>query len=455
MTRRPSSLGVAAVATFVLLLAGLATSAVPAGARGGPRGHSRYHLPVLFVHGGAGSAQQYETPAKRFTSNGYDLDDVAVFEYDSTFKRNTQDQVQAALDKRIDELKAQQQVETIDLAAHSLGTGIAQRYLSSAPEHAAKVSHYVNYDGAANTALPGGVPTIAIWGQGPDTRTIVGAENVKLDQSHTQTVTSAESFAAVFRFLNGYAPETTDVVASDRPYVEVAGRLAVFPENYAPDKATLDVYRVNSATGARTGEAVESFAIDGTGNFGPFLARNGANYEFVVTREGNPLKQHWYPQPFVRDDHLVRLLTGEPGVGVGALVEGSEKHSALVITRNKEWWGDQGANNDVLEINGTNVINAAIAPINKRAIAVFAFDKGSDGVNNLATPIPDISAQIFLTAVDIYVPAADQPARGKPNDAGHTVSLKVVPRGGGKTQVINVPNWKSSTDRVSVFFNEY
>jgi pimeloyl-ACP methyl ester carboxylesterase len=462
MTRRTPFLGSATVVAFLLLLAGLVSTAVPAQAGGGDRhGHRPDRpdpLPLLFVHGGAGSAQQYQTPAKRFTSNGFPIDHIAVFEYDSTFKRNTQDEVQAALDKRVDELKAQFGVDKIDLAGHSLGTFVSQTYLNT-PEHAAKVAHYVNYDGGTNAALPGGVPTLAIWGQGPDTRTIVGAENVKLDQSHTQTVTSAESFAAVYKFLTGTEPRTTDVVPAPGPFVEVAGRLAIFPENYGPEGSVLDVYRVDGRTGARlSSRPQETFKIGADGNWGPFHARKGAHYEFVSTREGNPLQQHWYAEPFVRDDHLVRLLTGEPGAGVGALVEGSDRHSALVITRNKEWWGDQGVNNDVLEIDGTNVINAADAPQSKRAIAVFAFDKGSDGVTNLDTPIPDISSQIFLTAVDLYVPAADQPRVRLPwcNDEDRTVTVRAVQRGGGgKAQVINVPNWKSSAHRISVLFNEY
>jgi hypothetical protein len=142
---------------------------------------------------------------------------------------------------------------------------------------------------------------------------------------------------------------------------------------------------------------------------------------------------------------------------VGALVETSERHSALVVNRNKEWWGDQGAGSDVLEIAGRNVLSPATAPQAKRAIAVFAFDKGSDGVTNLDAPIADISSQAFLTAVDQYLPAAEQTPRPWWCDtADRTISVKAVPRdGGGRSQVINVPNWPSSAHRISVVFNEH
>jgi hypothetical protein len=53
-----------------------------------------------------------------------------------------------------------------------------------------------------------------------------------------------------------------------------------------------------------------------------------------------------------------------------------------------------------------------------------------------------------MTGVDIYVPAADPP--------DGTTSLVLTPRGGGgKTQVINIPNWASLNHSVSVVFNDY
>jgi pimeloyl-ACP methyl ester carboxylesterase len=447
---------VAALAAAVLLLATLVLSTNPALADGG-HGRRPAPRPLLFVHGGAGSAQQYQTQAKRFASNGYPIDRVAVYEYDSTFSRNTREEIHAGIDRRITELLTATGASQVDLAAHSLGTGIAQAYLAT-PERAARVAHYVNYDGAAAAAQPGGVPTLAVWGQGPDTRTIVGAQNVRFDQSHTQSVTSSESFATVYEFLTGSRPRTTDIVPTRGSSVRVAGRAAIFPQNYGVAGATLEVYPVSSRSGARLSWRPQARATIGAdGSWGPFTLHKGAHYELVLVRAGAP-QHHFYPEPFVRDDHLVRLLTSEPGTGVGALVETGDRHSALVVNRNKEWWGDQGAGNDTLEINGQNVINAASAPQAKRAIAVFAFDKGSDGVTDLTAPIADISAQAFLTAVDLYVPAADQTRLPWPwcDDGDRTITLRSVARGGEhRTQFINVPNWRSSAHRISVVFNDY
>lgn len=40
-------------------------------------------MPVVFVHAQLGSAQQFETLAMRFTSNGYPQDMLFAFEYDT------------------------------------------------------------------------------------------------------------------------------------------------------------------------------------------------------------------------------------------------------------------------------------------------------------------------------------------------------------------------------------
>ena len=197
----------AVVATGVVLTA-LPASGAQAGA-----GRPADPRPIVFVHGFSGGAQQYETQARRFASNGYPQNLIEVHEYDSTFTINTIDQIYAGLDARITRVLAQTGADRIDLTAHSLGTSLMQGYLNSSPARSARVAHYVNYDGASAAALPGGVPTLAIWGEGATTRTIVGATNVYLsDQSHTQSVTSAESFQAVYRYLTGHDPRTTRIV---------------------------------------------------------------------------------------------------------------------------------------------------------------------------------------------------------------------------------------------------
>jgi hypothetical protein len=89
--------------------------------------------------------------------------------------------------------------------------------------------------------------------------------------------------------------------------------------------------------------------------------------------------QHFYYEPFTREDRLVRLLTQPPGTGLDSLREKSPDTANLLFVRYKELWGDQAGQSDVLTVDGTNVLSPAIAPRAKRLNALFAFDAGLDG----------------------------------------------------------------------------
>jgi hypothetical protein len=412
-------------------------------------GHRAAVRPIVFVHGFSGGAQQYETAARRFASNGYPADFIEVHEYDSLFTVNTIDQIYAGLDARIARLLANTGADKVDLTAHSLGTSLMQGYLNSSPDRAARVAHYVNYDGATATALPGGVPTLAIWGEGSTARQIVGATNVYLsDESHTQTVTSAESFRTVFRFLNGRDPRTTAILPQPPGLVRLSGRAVNFPFNTGVTGAHLQVYEVNPFTGHRLSRRpLAVFPLGGDGSWGPVRARPFAHYEFAIVFDGGTV-HHFYYQALLRTDRLIRLLTSPPGTGLGTQTETSDTTTNLIVSRGKEWWGDQGSGSDSLNINGTSVLNAANAPRTKRVIAIFAYDVHLDGVTDLTAPVPFFFGQPFLTGIDVHIPAA-------PGGAG-TVRLVSRQRGGnGHVDVLNVANWPSSTNAISVQFNDF
>jgi pimeloyl-ACP methyl ester carboxylesterase len=438
---------VAALAAAVVVLT---TVALTAPAQATPDRHARKLRPIVFVHGFFGSGAQYETPARRFASNGYPARYVEAHEYDSTFATTTVPEVHAALDARIDRLLAETGADQVDLVGHSLGTAMSQSYLNSSPERAARVAHYVNLDGATATALPGGVPTLAIWGEGNPARTVVGAQNVSFpDQSHTQTVTSAESFAAQFRFLTGREPWTTKILPQLPGRVELAGRAVLFPSNAGAAGATVAVFEVNPRTGQRLrSRPVASFLLGADGAWGPVRAKGTASYEFAITRPDSTTTHHLYYQPFRRTDRLVRLLTSEPDTGLDLLTEKSERHANLIVTRNKEFWGDQGAAGDTLTVDGTSVLSASSAPRTKRAIALFAYDAGVDGVSHPDVQLPAFTALPFISGVDLFVPASP---------TGEDV-VRIASKqrgGGGRESVVNVPNWPSSTHRVSVQLDDY
>jgi len=407
--------------------------------------------PIVFVHGGAGSAQQFDSQAMRFASNGWPVDLLFAFEYDSTFATQGPAAVIARLNVFVDSVLAQTGADQVYLMGHSLGTFVSQTYLS-VPPYAEKVAKYVNIDGGTAIALPGGVPTLAIWaelaGSGAvnPPRAIVGATNVLLPgQFHVQSATSAEAFAAMFEFFTGEPPATTDILPVPPGQVRLAGRAVFFPANMGVGDATVEIWEVDDTTGARKyDEPVATCSLSGTGYYdgvwGPVKVNGLKHYEMVLLREGfRP--HHFYFEPFMRSNYFVRLLTSPPG-GIGEYMDRSDYHSNIVITRQNDWRDE-----DVLEINGVSVL-PAIGGITKNLIGLFVYDKDADGVSNLTQPIPLYHAITFMSGVDLYMPAAEPP--------DGTISIVVTPRwGGGKTQVINIPNWASSEHAMSVIVNDY
>jgi len=402
--------------------------------------------PVIFVHGFVGSGAQFETQKMRFQSNGYPNDGrIATLEYDSTFGTESRERVHQKLDVLIKILRDRTGKAQVDILGHSLGTSVMQEYLNSSTTRAAKVAHYVNVDGNEADSPPGGVPTLAVWaGRGTPGREITGAQNVTIpNQTHVQVATSAEAFVEYYKFFIGSPPATTRVVPQTGQ-ITIQGRVVLFPQNRGADGATLQVWEVAAAGGRRkTASPSASVAIGPSGQWGPIPITAGRHYEFNVLRVGSP-PQHIYYEPFVRSDHLVRLLVSD---ALAALVEKSDNHSGMVIIRYKELWGDQGSENDILTINGTNVCNAAICPVSKRVNAVFAFDQGSDGQTDLSAPNPAFSTLPFITGVDIFVPA-DIPPIGK-------VSVGLKSRGVGPVRTLNFPNFASTRHLIAVQLNDF
>jgi triacylglycerol esterase/lipase EstA (alpha/beta hydrolase family) len=416
--------------------------------------------PIIFVHGYAGSAAQFESQAMRFESNGYPANYISAYEYDSAAGLSPQfppASVLTGVDQVVDAVLKDTGANKVDLIGHSLGTRVSQAYLKSSSERAAKIAHYVNIDGQAGADLPGGVPTLALWAERrpaafPQAGEIVGATNITLPNvTHVECATCSKAFVEMFKFLTGQAPVTDKIVAEPSGKIELAGRAVIFPQNIGvqqPD-ATLQIWEVDGKTGYRTGSQPQAtYPIGGTGAWGPFDARSSVNYEFCLLQE--TFMTHYYFQPFIRSDYLIRLNTEIPGKGLSSHADTSDRQSNMLIMRNKEFWGDQGADSDVLTVNGSNIVTPEICPLNKLVIAIFVNDNGADGKSDLTAPITYFFSAIsfFISGADLYIPAANPP--------NGTIPLVLTPRGGGgQTQVINVPNWVSSKDRIFVQFNDF
>ena len=96
---------------LVLMLGGFFFLPAPASAK-----HNVLTVnPMIFVHGGSGSATQFESQAMRFTSNGYPHEYIYALEYDSSFSINTVADVYAAMDALIAKVQAETGAAKVDI----------------------------------------------------------------------------------------------------------------------------------------------------------------------------------------------------------------------------------------------------------------------------------------------------------------------------------------------------
>jgi triacylglycerol esterase/lipase EstA (alpha/beta hydrolase family) len=416
---------------------------------GAPMGHAATfkHNPVLFVHGIEGSGAQFESQKLRFMSNGYPANWFDEVDYNSTRAVGDKSEVHQQIDDAIAGLEQRTGKSQVDVVAHSLGTSVMYDYLTNganAGERRANVGHYVNVDGQAQNP---GVPTLAVWaGRGTPGRNMDGATNVTIpNQTHVQACTSAESFVEYFTFLTGKRP-ARDIVRQ-RGAIQVAGKALNFPENMGSLGTTVQIWPVNGNGRRSTATPVASLPITeggaGGGAWGPVTVQAGARYEFALVRPALPTL-HIYYEPFVRSDHTIRLLQS-PAIEQYA----GERPGSLsgVNIRYKELWGDQGSENDQLLINGTNVCVPNLCPISKQVNAFFVFDRNRDGQTDLSEPDPVLGSLPFIQGGDVFMPAATPP--------DGTTSFQLISRGAGPVRTLNVPNWESIMDGVTIQWNDF
>jgi pimeloyl-ACP methyl ester carboxylesterase len=449
---KPRSLRLLSTAVVVLALCGLVVGSTTAGAQ------EPELVPIVFVHGAAGSAAQYETQARRFDSNGYPASYVRAFEYDSSFATNTFAQVVARLDATVDALSTEFGVDRVYLVGHSLGTFVSNSYLAD-PGRAAKIAKYVGIDGSSNPTCGVTDPNLdcmGVW-QGTNTTGNVGGNNVRISpQTHVQVATSAESFAAQYAFFTGAEPETTLVLPEPPGQVEISGRAVLFPQNVGAAGATLEIWAVDARTGARkAAEPRYTLTVAADGSWGPVKVNGQQAYELFVIREGF-LSHHFYFQPWLRSSTMVRMNLAPPGSQIVANTNLSDNHVAATVVRQKEWWTTHPTGqDDVLEIATTSPSRGDQPPVDaltkvtsNGVIGIHVHDAAASPGDSTLDLLPFFPTQPFQTGVDVFMPAAEPP--------DGTVSFVNAPRGDtSRPQTINTPNWRSSANRVTVTFNDF
>jgi hypothetical protein len=404
--------------------------------------------PILFVHGIEGSGGQFESQAMRFMSNGYPADWIDTVDYNSTRAVGDKTEVNQQIDDKIAELKQRTGKSQVDVVAHSLGTTVMNAYLTDATNGAqrrANVSHYINVDGQSNNP---GVPTLAVWaGRGMPGRNMAGAQNVTIpNQTHVQTCTSRESFVEYYKFLTGGPPAYDEPVRQSGP-IEIAGRVLNFPENSGALGTTLEIWPIDG-NGQRTAASpVFSTLITdnstGGGDWGPVTVQTGQRYEFALVN-ASAQTLHIYNEPFVRSDYTLRLLQS---LAIENDVGNRPGSAAGVNIRYKELWGNQGAENDQLLIDGLNICTPTLCPISKQVNAFFVYDINRDGQTDLSSPDPTLNSLPFITGADVFMRGSDPP--------DDTISLQLISRGSGPVRTLNIPNWDSLGDGFSIYWNDF
>jgi triacylglycerol lipase len=156
-----------------------------------------------------------------------------------------------------------------------------------------------------------------------------GATNVVIPRiDHRETSYSPQAFDAAYRFLKGRAPETLAVVPEES--VMLSGKInglgldpqdpksGNFPSNLPLAGARLEIHSVDPATGQRLPRSARFTAsgaagvadfvqtVGADGRWGPFAARPGLAYEFVVSAPGYATS-HIYRSAFPRSSNIVHL----------------------------------------------------------------------------------------------------------------------------------------------------
>jgi pimeloyl-ACP methyl ester carboxylesterase len=450
------------IAAFALVLAGAlvagSSTSAPADACHGGHCYGEPTLPIVFVHGGAGSGAQYEVPAQRFASNGYPNVIRGIDRLSSLIKP-----INEQLDEYFDAVMAETGDDQIYVAAHSAGTSIMVGYLNSSPERSARVAKYINIDGAKGETCPGNpepVPCLNISQSGS-----LGPNNVNFPQfQHTQCVTAVESFVEQYKFLTGKEPKTTLVVPEFPWFVTIAGRAIYFPANTAAEGSTLEIWEVDGDTGARKHSSPkEVIDIGADGEWGPVRVNGNKHYEFTLYRTDVDYITHYYFQPFIRDNHLIRLLVAPAD---SALYENTPKgpdHTFVIMLRYFDYLTGAESENDTLWVTTTSpawdddpvnptppTLNILSEPNIAPRANKLGIHAGDFGLDKVSTLLRDdwFYSQFFQTGVDIWMPATEPPD-GTITFVNEPGKYPTLP------QTMNIPNWSSDNHRILVMPNAY
>lgn len=160
---------------------------------------------------------------------------------------------------------------------------------------------------------------------GFDGPALKGAHNVVLaGRDHREVSYHAEAFAQAWPFVTGHAPAQTEPVAQAQVVLDglVTGATAAGPTNLPLPGASVAVYAVDAATGARRGAALLKRTVGADGRWGPVSTDSRTPLEIELRAPGFAIT-HFYRAPFARSSSVVHLRperVAESDLSAAALV---------------------------------------------------------------------------------------------------------------------------------------
>ena len=340
--------------------------------------------PVVFVHRNGDTVALWNTIMWRFETNGYPRDRLAAIDIKFPNARGVDDKPQegrssaneamADLSAFVDAVLARTGAAKVALVGNSRGANTIRNYVKNGGG-AAKVSHVVLGGGVNHGVLVsdavlvgsefnGASPFMKQLNDGPDevvagvafmtirsdksdkyaqpdgmflgmagkptgvsfdAPALKGADNKVIDgYDHREVSYGPKAFALMYEFITGKPAKFTGIAAEAQSLLNgrVTGVTAGAYDNVPVAGAKVDIYAVDSASGARKGPPVHSKTTGADGQWGPFKASSLETYEFVITMAGQPIT-HIYRSAFARGSEVIHLrpaMLGKDEDKAGALV---------------------------------------------------------------------------------------------------------------------------------------
>ena len=160
------------------------------------------------------------------------------------------------------------------------------------------------------------------------------------------------------------------------------------------------------------------------------------------------MTHHLYLQPYLRSSHLVRLLSSPPDGDTRANTNVGDDHSAVIAIRMREWHAEDDADVLELSVDGGEPVDAITDFVGNGAIGLHVHDDAATPGESTLGPLPYFADQPFQSGIDVFLPSSP--------DGAVTITVTNLPRGDtSDPEVLNVPNWPSSTHAISVVFTDW